>query len=138
MSFRLRSGKKGVELRLHELEAAVMDVVWSKQLKAFAVADVLVHLERTRSIAYTTVMTTVARLFDKELLTRTRDGKRYLYSAKLTREEFLNATAREVLDGAVGGQQAVAMLAEKLSDASESELDELEDLIRRRRAELKR
>lgn len=138
MTFRLRSGKKGLELRLHELEAAVMDVVWSKQLQEFAVSDVLVELERSRTIAYTTVMTTVARLHDKGLLRRVRDGKRYLYSSKLTREEFLNATAREVLDGAVGGQQAVAMLAEKLSIASEADLDELEELIRRRRAELKR
>ncbi len=138
MTFRLRSGKKGLELRLHELEAAVMDVVWSKQLREFAVSDVLVELERSRTIAYTTVMTTVARLHDKGLLKRVRDGKRYLYSSKLTREEFLNATAREVLDGAVGGQQAVAMLAEKLSIASEADLDELEELIRRRRAELKR
>lgn len=138
MTFRLRSGKKGLELRLHELEAAVMDVVWSKQLQEFAVSDVLVELERSRTIAYTTVMTTVARLHDKGLLKRVRDGKRYLYSSKLTREEFLNATAREVLDGAVGGQQAVAMLAEKLSIASEADLDELEELIRRRRAELKR
>ncbi|PZR04070.1 MAG: CopY family transcriptional regulator [Archangium gephyra] len=138
MTFRLRSGKKGLELRLHELEAAVMDVVWSKQLQEFAVSDVLVELERSRTIAYTTVMTTVARLYDKGLLKRVRDGKRYLYSSKLTREEFLNATAREVLDGAVGGQQAVAMLAEKLSIASEADLDELEELIRRRRAELKR
>lgn len=138
MTFRLRSGKKGLELRLHELEAAVMDVVWSKQLREFAVSDVLVELERSRTIAYTTVMTTVARLHDKGLLKRVRDGKRYLYSSKLTREEFLNATAREVLDGAVGGQQAVAMLAEKLSITSEADLDELEELIRRRRAELKR
>lgn len=138
MTFRLRSGKKGLELRLHELEAAIMDVVWSKQLREFAVSDVLVELERSRTIAYTTVMTTVARLHDKGLLKRERDGKRYLYSSKLTREEFLNATAREVLDGAVGGQQAVAMLAEKLSIASEADLDELEELIRRRRAELKR
>lgn len=138
MSFRLRSGKKGVELRLHELEAAIMDVVWSKQLQEFAISDVLIELERSRTIAYTTVMTTVARLHDKGLLKRERDGKRYLYSSKLTREEFLNATAREVLDGAVGGHQAVAMLAEKLSIASAADLDELEELIRRRRAELKR
>lgn len=138
MAFRLRSGRKGLELRLHDLEAAVMDVVWSKQLKAFAVADVLSVLERSRTIAYTTVMTTIVRLHDKGLLDRQRDGKRYLYSAKLTREQFLESTAREVLDGAVAGRQAVAMLTEKLSDASEADLDELEAFIQRRRAELKR
>ena len=138
MTFRLRSGKKGLALRLHDLEAAIMDVVWSKRLQSFAVSDVLSILEKRRDIAYTTVMTTIVRLYDKGLLRRTRDGRRYLYSPKLTREEFLQSTAREVLDGAVGGQQALAMLAEKVSDASAAELDELEALIRQRREELDR
>ena len=136
--FRLRPGKKGLEIRLHELEAAIMDIVWAKQLRSFAVSDVLAQLERKREIAYTTVMTTVVRLHDKGLLSRERDGRRYLYSPKLTREQFLESTAREVLDKAVGGQQALAMLAEKVCDASESELDELEALIRERRKELSR
>lgn len=115
-----------------------MDVVWSRRFQEFAVSDVLAVLEKRREIAYTTVMTTVSRLYDKELLERRRDGKRYLYSPKLTREQFLEATAREVLDGAVGGHQAMAMLAEKVSEASAGELDDLEALIRQRRQELDR
>ncbi len=136
MTFRLRSGKKGLELRLHDLEAAIMDIVWSKQLTAFAVLDVLTVLEKKREIAYTTVMTTVGRLYEKGLLSRERDGKRYRYSPKLTREQFLEATARTVLNEAVGSHQALAMLAEKVSEASAGELDELEALISQRREEL--
>jgi predicted transcriptional regulator len=136
VTFRLRPGKKGIELRLHELEAVIMDVIWSRRLSCFAVGDVLAILEKQRDIAYTTVMTTVARLYDKGLLGRERDGKRYLYSPKLTREEFLESTAREVLAEAVGGQQAMAMLAEKVSEASSGELDKLEALIQKRREEL--
>ena len=136
MTFRLRSGKKGLELRLHDLEATIMDVVWGKQLSSFAVGDVLAILEKQRDIAYTTVMTTVTRLYEKEILDRERDGKRYLYSPKLSREEFLQSTAREVLDEAVGGHQAMAMLAEKVSEASAGELDDLEALIQKRREEL--
>lgn len=136
MTFRVRAGKKGIELRLHELEAAIMDVVWRKDLREFAVSEVLGVLEKQRDIAYTTVMTTLGRLHDKGVLTRIRDGKRYRYSSKLTREQFLEATARDVLDRAVGGRQALVMLAEKLSEASSAELDDLEALIRRRRREL--
>ena len=136
VSFRLRSGKKGIELRLHELEATIMDVVWSKKLARFSVSEVLEVLEKQRDIAYTTVMTTLARLHDKSLLLRERDGKRYLYSSRLSREQFLESTAREVLDGAVGGTQAMALLVEKVSEASSRDLDELESLIKRRRKEL--
>jgi len=136
VSFRVRPGKKGLRLRLHDLEAAIMDVVWDRDMSSFAVGDVLTVLEKQRDIAYTTVMTTVARLYDKGILRRERDGRRYLYAPKMSREEFLATTAREVLDGAVGGQQAMAMLAEKVSEASAGELDDLEALIQKRRLEL--
>ena len=65
-----------------------MDVVWSRSLRSFSVNDVLQLMERQRIIAYTTVMTTLSRLFDKRLLTRVRDGKRYLYSPRIGRQEF--------------------------------------------------
>jgi predicted transcriptional regulator len=138
MTFRLRPGKKGLELRLHELEAAIMNVVWSKRLMSFAVGDVLAVLEKQREIAYTTVMTTVVRLHEKGLLKRERDGRRYLYSTTVTREEFLESTARTVLDGAVDNQQAMAMLVERVSEASASDLDSLEALIQQRREELEK
>lgn len=113
-----------------------MDVVWGKRLTSFAVSDVLALLEEQREIAYTTVMTTVTRLHDKGLLDRQKDGRRFLYSPRLSREQFLESTAREVLDRAVEGPRAMALLVEKVSDASAAELDELEALIRRRRVEL--
>jgi len=136
VSFRIRPGKRGVELRLHDLEAVIMEVVWSKRLVSFAVSDVLAELEKQREIAYTTVMTTVVRLHDKGLLDRVRDGRRYLYSPKVTREQFLESTAWTVLDEAVGGRAAMAMLVDKVSEASAGELDALEELIRQRREEL--
>lgn len=137
MSLRVRPGKKGLELCLHDLEAAIMDVVWSRDFRTFAVSDVLTVLEKKREIAYTTVMTTVARLFDKGVLARKREGKKYVYSPKYSREEFLESTAREVLNCASPGHGALAMLADKVSEASRSELDELEALIHQRRQELK-
>ena len=136
MTFHVRSGQKGIAIRLHDLEAAVMAVVWTKKLLRFAVSDVLAVLEKRREIAYTTVMTTLARLHDKGLLEREREGKRYLYSPKLSREAFLESTVREVLDQTVGGRGAMAMLSEKVCHASASDLDALEALIRHRRREL--
>lgn len=115
-----------------------MDVVWSRGFAQFSVGEVLKVLERRRDIAYTTVMTTLSRLHDKSLLDRRKDGKRYVYSPRMTREEFLQDTAREVLDGLeeVSAQHALALLVERVSEASPVELDELEQLIRQRRKEL--
>lgn len=135
---RLRQGKKGIAVRLFDLEAEIMDVIWSRKLEGFAVSDVLSVLERRRDIAYTTVMTTVVRLHEKGLLDRSRDGRRYLYSPRLSREEFLQSTAREVLEGLgdSSGRQALALLVETVSSADDETLTELERMIRLRRKEL--
>jgi len=115
-----------------------MNIVWSRGFEDFAVGDVHRVFSRKREIAYTTVMTTLARLHDKELLRRRKDGKRYVYSPRLTREEFLQDTAREVLSGLeeAGTEHALALLAEKVSEAGAETLDELEAMIQRRRKEL--
>ena len=131
-------GRRGIRVRLHDLEADIMDVVWSTSLQKFAVADVLEVLQRRRVIAYTTVMTTVARLYDKGVLTRQRDGKRYLYAPRFTREEFLETTARDVLKGLGAQRPALALLADTVSRADEATLDELEQLIERRRKAMSR
>lgn len=136
MGFRIRPGKSGVAVRLHDLESAVMDVVWSRGWTEFSVADVHGALER--DIAYTTVMTTVARLHTKGLLTRRRDGKRYLYEPCMTREAFLTSTAKDVIerlgDGIAHGP--LALLADTVSTADHDTLAQLESMIRRRRREL--
>ncbi|MEZ4430235.1 MAG: BlaI/MecI/CopY family transcriptional regulator [Nannocystaceae bacterium] len=140
MEFRIRKGQDGAAIRLHDLEAEIMDVVWSRGLWEFAVSDVLETLERRRDIAYTTVMTTLVRLYEKAVLARRRDGKRYLYTPRHSREEFIQATVRDVLEslGSAAGRDALALLVETASAAEEEALDELERTIRRRRQELKR
>ncbi|MCA9634086.1 MAG: BlaI/MecI/CopY family transcriptional regulator [Myxococcales bacterium] len=95
-------------------------------------------LERARDIAYTTVMTTLVRLHEKGLLERNREGRRFLYAARVSRDELLRQTAREVLDTIdVGqGRQTLALLAESVGSADAADLDHLEALIRARRKEL--
>ena len=85
-------------------------------------------------------MTTLVRLHEKGVLERRRDGKRYLYTPRYTREEFVQATVREVLEsiGSAAGRDVLALLVETASSADEAALDELERMIRRRRRELKK
>lgn len=140
MEFRIRKGQDGAAIRLHDLEAEIMDVVWSRDLRDFAVSDVHTTLEARREIAYTTVMTTLARLHEKAVLERRREGKRHLYTPRYSREEFVQATVREVLEsiGSAAGRDVLALLVETASAADEAALDELDRMIRRRRRELKR
>ena len=67
---------------LGPLEAEVMGVVWASA-EPQGVRAVLERLntERRPPLAYTTVMTVMARLADKGILRRARDGRGYVYEA---------------------------------------------------------
>lgn len=132
---RFRPEQVGLRTSLFDLEAEIMEVVWAQGWNEFPVGDVHAILEKRREVAYTTVMTTVSRLFDKGLLKREKDGRRYLYRPAMARSQFVEAMTREVLGSLppVGQETAMALLVERLADADEGELDRLEDLIREKR-----
>jgi len=64
------------------LESEVMDSVWSAG-GSVAVRKVVDDLNerRTEPLAYTTVMTVMSRLADKEVLSRRKAGRGYVYEA---------------------------------------------------------
>jgi predicted transcriptional regulator len=123
---------------LGPLEIAVMEIVWEREESA--VRDVVDRL--TRPLAYTTVMTTLDRLYKKNLLTRRKGDRAFLYSARLSRSEWEQKRAGAVVAGMLKEQDpAREMLISCLVDAvghDERLLDELEKKIRQRRKELKR
>ena len=82
--------------QLGSLEADVMARVWDGD-RPVLVRDVLEDLQRTRAIAYTTVMTVMDNLHKKGYLTRERDGRAYRYAAARTRQEHTALVMEEVL-----------------------------------------
>jgi|AP95_1055475.scaffolds.fasta_scaffold00691_11 predicted transcriptional regulator len=121
--------------QLGELETAVMAVLW--QSEHCDVNEVLERLEWDKPLAYTTIMTVMNRLVDKQFLERTRSGRKYLYTAVVKRKEAARTRFKKIVDGFYGGLTglAVSELLGSEDDVSEDELDALEELVRRRRAE---
>lgn len=80
---------------LHELEGEVMEEVWGQAAPTTvrAVLDAL-NARGTKQRAYTTVMTIMRRLDKKRLLSREREGKTDIYSARMSRGEYLEARAQ--------------------------------------------
>jgi len=134
----IRPEGSGVRASLFDLEADIMDIVWARGWTEFSVSDVHEAMLSDREIAYTTVMTTVSRLFDKQILDRRREGRKYVYQSRFTRESFLRALTREVFERLPqpSRDEAIALLVERVGQASTAELDRLEALIARRRGEL--
>lgn len=82
-----------------ELEALVMDVLWS-QADAMTPGEVHAALKRRRVLAYTTVMTILVRLWEKGMIEREREGRAFSYRPVLSRDEWAAARMREILDAA--------------------------------------
>jgi len=121
------------------LERQVMDVVWSGG--SFVVRDVQERL--ARPAAYTTVMTTLDRLYKKGYVTRVRQGRAFSYSAARSREDVQATLAAGALTGALSSNASGAMpilsnLVEAVgNDAHGADLlEQLEALVRERRRQL--
>ncbi len=99
---------------LGPLEAIVMERLWKRG--EATVRDIVDDLSRSRSLAYTTVMTIMTRLHAKGLLVRVRDGKTYRYKPAFTREEHRERLSRDLVRGLVDefGDVALAQFAAEL------------------------
>ena len=137
---RIRPEQEGTRVALFDLEADIMDLVWAEGWQTFSVRDVHDGLEERQGLAYTTGMTTVKRAFDKGLLERHKEGRKYIYEPVMSRAEFYRKVAAEVMSSfpVEGRQTAMSLLVDQISEADSSDLDELEALIARRREELDR
>lgn len=110
-----------------------MDEVWL--LGETAVRPVLdaVNARSDRARAYTTIMTIMARLYDKGLLRRRRNGKADMYAATLTREEYADARARAQVGALVDewGELALVHFAREMARLDPSRRQQLARLARR-------
>lgn len=136
MSSAPKSGEKS-SVQLGPLETKVMELVWRRG--SSSVRDIYLALES--SWAYTTLMTTLDRLHKKGLLERTKDGRAFLYSPRLSAQEFEHSIARDVLDMLLGRQSEgvepiLACIVDTVSDHDHTLLDELDRLVKEKRAAL--
>jgi predicted transcriptional regulator len=94
-----RPDRPGIRKVLGDLEAEIMELVWSRPSGiSTTVRDIFETLSRRRRIAYTTVMTTMARLARKRLLRVRREGAAYVYSPAFTQDEFVSRVVGRILE----------------------------------------
>ena len=126
--------KTGDASPLGQLESSVMEVVWASP-GAVQVGDVHTGLSPDTRGAYNTVKTTMERLVEKGILSRTKQGKAYLYQAAVTREELERRIVSNALDRLVTQfPQAVAsFFVQPDSALSEEKLALLMEAVERRR-----
>ena len=119
---------------LGPLEQSVMESVWG--LGQATVRDVYEDLAQDRDIAYTTVMTTMARLATKGLLSRDTSGLAHVYAAAVERDDYGRTTVGSVMTWLLRRypEPAAAYLAEVVDDVDDVTIESLARAVEARRA----
>ncbi len=114
-------------------EVRVLESVWRRG--AGRVRDLLSDFP---GVAYTTLMTTLDRLYKKGLLERRKEGRGFLYVPRYRRDELEALLARNAIDDllrekrrARGAEPILVGFVEAVSERDARMLDELERLVRR-------
>ena len=124
--------------QLGPLEQQVLRELWSRG--SGTVRELLES--ENMMLAYTTVMTTMDRLYKKGFLNREAEGRAYRYSPRHTPDEMRRNAAVEGIRQLLGSGDASSLplsyLVEALSEHDAQLLDELQVLVERKRRELKK
>jgi predicted transcriptional regulator len=124
---------------LGALERDILAICWAQR-------DVNVRVACTQlksPVAYTTVMTTMDRLYKKGLLSRHKAGRAFVYNAVATREELEGAVATELVESLFSRDDAeplpiLSSLVDAVTERDRALLDDLERLVREKRRALDR
>lgn len=123
--------------KLGRLESQLMERIWARG--EISVRDL--HAEFAARLAYTTIMTTLDRLFKKGLLNRRKVGKAYFYNAKLSETEYHERLTQHFFgmvmhDGKHSGV-VLSGFVDAVSGTDQQMLEKLEELIKAKRRALR-
>lgn len=122
---------------LGPLEVRLLELLWAEQHPATVrhIASALPGL------AYTTIMTTLDRLYRKGLLLRERDGRAFAYTSRYTRDELLSELisghVADLLGAAEEGAVLLSTLVRAVGRTDAALLDELDALLQAERLRLR-
>jgi predicted transcriptional regulator len=100
------------------------------------------HSEVSSRLAYTTVMTTLDRLYKKGWLKRRKSGKAYLYAPAFTEAAYRDRVAQHLIGMALDRHQdrqaVLSRFVDAVSLSDEQLLNRLDQLVRAKRRALRR
>jgi predicted transcriptional regulator len=115
-----------------------MELIWARG--EVSVRDL--HAELAPRLAYTTIMTTLDRLFKKGILNRRPLNRAFYYSARASREDYQHQLTRHLLgiamDEANSGRVVLSSFVDYVSESDLKLLDELDQLIKAKRRSLRK
>jgi predicted transcriptional regulator len=124
--------------QLGPLERQLLEALWKRG--SATVRELIADRQVTQ--AYTTVMTTLDRLYKKKFLDRVSEGRAFRYSPRQSADELRRDAALEGIRQLFGSGDTASLplsyLVEAITEHDEQLLDELQQLVERKRRELKK
>jgi predicted transcriptional regulator len=122
---------------LGPLETRLLELIWAQRRPA-----TVGHVQRAfPELAYTTIMTTLDRLYRKGLLLRAKDGRAFTYAPRCTRDELLSELisghVADLLGAADEGTVLLSTLVRAVGRTNAALLDELDALVQAERLRLR-
>jgi BlaI family transcriptional regulator, penicillinase repressor len=105
-------------------ELEVLQVIWDRG--ACTVREVMQVLYQQRPRAYTSVMSLMKVMAEKELLTASPQGRAFVYAAKLTRVKAQSRMLRDMLGRVFDG--SASSLVTHLLEQAEPDTEELDEI----------
>lgn len=118
-----------VSLPISEAEAVVMQALWQRH--PLAAEDVFAAVAAHSGWAEPTVKTLLNRLLNKGAIAAEKDGRRYLYSPRIERAQWVQQQSESLVERVFGGRVAplVAHFSER-GKLSAEDIAELKRLVR--------
>ncbi len=94
------------------------------------VADVISHMHNPSS--YSSIRKILSIMFEKKLLVRKKEGRKYIYSPAISREKAVNTAVNQLLNTYFDNSLETAvttLLKLRKNDLSKEYLDKLKDII---------
>lgn len=125
-----KPGMHGLNKVLGSLESDVMDIIWRKGCEV-CVRDIFEDLAARREIAYTTVMTIMARLADKGILSKRKEGNVSYFLPAMGREEFTRKVVGNVVDSLLEDFAEVTLshFINRVKNEDKETIEKLEKLL---------
>ena len=120
-------------MQISDAEWQVMKIIWMQGEQTST--DLIKVLEKRFSWSKSTIQTLLARLVEKECLTREKQGKSFIYSALLTQEDSKKLLVQDIKDK-VCSRMMKQLLADliKECDFTLADLEGLEEVISKKKA----
>ena len=115
-----------VPVSITEAESVVMEVLWNRS--PLPTEEIVIALEGEQHWQEATIKTLLNRLLNKKAIRAVKDGRRFLYSPVITRDEWVMSESKGMLDRLFSGR--VAPLAAHFSRHGKLTKRDIADLKR--------